>query len=407
MEIRPILSALLRSKTGAVLIAAQIALTLAIIANALYIVNDRIERSNRPAGIDEANTFFMTLGGIGEIPDKEAAQKRDVELLRAIPGVVDAAWINQYPMTQSGWNLGLTTKPQDPNSGIAGATYFTPDSLTKSMGVKIIEGRDFTPDEVRTIDPETGQMGAGSVILTQHMAKKLWPDATSYVGREVTLGAGAQAEPMRVVGIVERLMTPFAQNSENAWDGFVLPVRYLVNDGTYVVRTQPGQQARVMRAAEDALVKLRDDRVLIASRSGEEIRARRYQNEKSVAGMLIAVTVGLLLVTGSGIVGLASLWVTQRRKQIGVRRALGARKVDILRYFLVENAMITTIGVVIGLALALALNQLLVTTMELPRLPLAYLGYGVLALWALGILAVYGPASRAAAVPPAIATRSA
>ena len=407
MEIRPILSALLRSKTGAVLIAAQIALTLAIIANALYIVNDRIERSNRPAGVDEANTFFMTLGGIGEIPDKEAMQKRDVEVLRAIPGVVDAAWINQYPMTQSGMGLSLTTTPQDPNSGIGGATYFTPDSLTKSMGVKIIEGRDFTPDEVRTIDPETGQMGAGSVILTQQMAKRLFPDATSYVGREVTLGAGAEAEPMRVVGIVERLMTPFAQNSDNAWNSFVLPVRYVVSTGTYVVRTQPGQRARVMRAAEDALVKLRDDRVLIANRSGDEIRARRYQNEKSVAGMLIGVTVGLLLVTGSGIVGLASLWVTQRRKQIGVRRALGARKVDILRYFLVENAMITTIGVVIGLALALALNQLLVSTMELPRLPLAYLGYGVLALWGLGILAVYGPASRAAAVPPAIATRSA
>ncbi|GGZ64652.1 ABC transporter permease [Lysobacter xinjiangensis] len=407
MEIRPILSALLRSKTGAVLIAAQIALTLAIIANALYIVNDRIERSNRPAGIDEANTFFMTLGGIGDIPDTEAMQKRDVEVLRAIPGVVDAAWINQYPMTQSGWNLGLTTTPQDPNSGIAGATYFTPDSLTRSMGVKIIEGRDFTPDEVRTVDPESGQLAAGSVILTQQMAKKIWPDATRYVGREVTLGSGAEAEPMRVVGVVERLMTPFAQSSDNAWNSFVLPVRYLVSDGTYVVRTQPGQQARVMRAAEDALVKLRDDRVLIASRSGEEIRARRYQNEKSVAGMLIGVTVGLLLVTGSGIVGLASLWVTQRRKQIGVRRALGARKVDILRYFLVENAMITTIGVVIGLALALALNQVLVSTMELPRLPLAYLGYGVLALWGLGILAVYGPASRAAAVPPAIATRSA
>ena len=349
MEIRPILSALLRSKTGAVLIAAQIALTLAIIANALYIVNDRIERSNRPAGIDEANTFFMILGGIGDIPDTEAMQKRDVEVLRAIPGVVDAAWINQYPMTQSGWNLGLTTTPQDPNSGIAGATYFTPDSLTRSMGVKIIEGRDFTPDEVRTVDPENGQLAAGSVILTQQMAKKIWPDATSYVGREVTLGSGAEAEPMRVVGVVERLMTPFAQSSDNAWNSFVLPVRYLVSDGTYVVRTQPGQQARVMRAAEDALVKLRDDRVLIASRSGEEIRARRYQNEKSVAGMLIGVTVGLLLVTGSGIVGLASLWVTQRRKQIGVRRALGARKVDILRYFLVENAMITTIGVVIGL----------------------------------------------------------
>ena len=162
-----------------------------------------------------------------------------------------------------------------------------------------------------------------------------------------------------------------------------------------------------MRAAEDTLVKLRNDRVLTSNRSADEIRARRYQGEKSVAGMLIAVTIGLLLVTGSGIVGLASLWVTQRRKQIGVRRALGATRFHILRYFLVENAMITTIGVVIGIALALALNQVLVSKLELPRLPLAYLGYGMLTLWGLGILAVYGPASRAAAVPPAIATRSA
>jgi putative ABC transport system permease protein len=162
-----------------------------------------------------------------------------------------------------------------------------------------------------------------------------------------------------------------------------------------------------MRLAEDALGKLRDDRVLIRNISTDEARSDRYQAEKSVAGMLIAVTIGLLLVTGSGIVGLASLWVTQRRKQIGVRRALGARKVDILRYFLLENAMVTTVGVVVGVALALALNQFLVSKLELPRLPLQYLGFGMLSLWALGILAVYGPASRAAAVPPAIATRSA
>ncbi|WP_133477684.1 ABC transporter permease [Cognatilysobacter segetis] len=407
MEIRPILSALLRSKTGAVLIAAQIALTLAIIANALYIVDDRIDRANRPSGVDEANTFFMTLGPIGDIPDKEAMQKRDVDVLRAIPGVLDAAWINQFPMTQNGWNLGLTTTPQDPNSGIGGATYFTPDSLTKSLGVRIVEGRDFTADDVRTVDPEKGQLRADSVILTQQMAKKLWPDATTYVGREVSLGAGTDAAPMRVVGVIDRLISPFAQSNDDAWNSFVLPVRHMVGVGTYVVRTQPGQRARVMRAAEDALTKLRNDRVLVANRSADEIRARRYQGEKSIAGMLIAVTVGLLLVTGSGIVGLASLWVTQRRKQIGVRRALGATRFDILRYFLVENAMITTIGVVIGIALALALNQVLVSTLELPRLPLAYLGYGMLTLWGLGILAVYGPASRASSVPPAIATRSA
>jgi putative ABC transport system permease protein len=407
MEIRPILSSLLRSKTGAVLIAAQIALTLAIIANALYIVNDRVDRANRPSGLDEPNMFYIALSGVGDMADKEAMQKRDVEVLRAIPGVVSAGWINQYPMTQNGWALGLTTTPQDPSSGIGGATYFTPDTLAQTLGVRIVEGRDFTADDVRTVDPDHGQLGADSVIVTRAMAKKLWPDATSYVGRPVTLGSGAEAQPMRVVGVVDTLMTPFAQRSDNAYDSFVLPVRQIVSQGSYAVRTAPGQRDRVMRAAEDALVKLRNDRVLTTNRSTEEIRARRYQAERSVAGMLIAVTVGLLLVTGSGIVGLASLWVTQRRKQIGVRRALGATRFDILRYFLVENAMISTIGVVIGVALALALNQLLVSTLELPRLPLAYLGYGMLTLWGLGILAVYGPASRASSVPPAIATRSA
>jgi len=73
----------------------------------------------------------------------------------------------------------------------------------------------------------------------------------------------------------------------------------------------------------------------------------------------------------------------------------------------VENLMITTVGIVIGTALALALNQVLVSKLELPRLPLGYLGGGMLTLWGLGILAAYGPASRASAVPPAIATRSA
>ncbi len=406
MEIRPILSSLLRSKTGAILIAAQIALTLAIIANALYIVKDRTDRAARPSGLDESNTFFMLFVGAGEPGDAEATQRRDVETLRAIPGVKGAAWVNQFPMTQSGWGLSLTTRPQDPSSGIAAAAYFTPQPVSEGFGVRIVEGRDFTADDVRTVDPESGRLAADSVLLTRHMANRLFPDEASVVGKTISLGSGPDGVPLRVIGVIEQLMSPFAQNSDNAYMGFVLPVRYLDNNGSYVVRTEPGQRDRVMREAEDALGKLSNERMMIFNDSVEDARAQRYQEERSVAGMLVAVTVGLLLVTGSGIVGLASLWVTQRRKQIGVRRALGARKVDILRYFLIENAMITTLGIVLGAALAYALNQVLVSELELPRLPFEYLGGGMLTLWLLGILAVYGPAWRASAVPPAVATRS-
>ncbi|HZH42676.1 MAG TPA: ABC transporter permease [Lysobacter sp.] len=407
MEIRPIFSALLRSKTGAILIAAQIALTLAIISNALYVVQDRLARSQRPSGIDEANSFYLFFGAVGEVDDPEAMQRRDVEALRAIPGVASAAWVNQFPMAQSGWGLGLSTRPEDPSSGVAAAAYFTPHPVTEAFGVKLVEGRDFTPADVRTVDPETGSLEADTVILTQALAKRLFPDDASVVGKTVSLGNGDDAVPMRVVGVIERLMSPFAQSGDTAYDSFVLPVRHLVSTGSYLVRTEPGQRDRVMRDAEEALAKLGNDRVLVFNDSAEDRRRQRYQAETSVASMLIAVTVGLLLVTASGIVGLASLWVTQRRKQIGVRRALGARRFDILRYFMLENLMITSTGIVAGIGLALALNQLLVSKLELPRLPLAHLGVGMLILWALGILAVYGPAWRAAAVPPATATRSA
>ena len=114
----------------------------------------------------------------------------------------------------------------------------------------------------------------------------------------------------------------------------------------------------------------------------------------------------LLLVTALGIIGLASFWVQQRRRQIGIRRALGATRGDILRYFQTENFLIVTGGIVLGMALAFGLNLMLMKLYELPRLPLYYLPIGALVLWGLGQLAVLAPALRAAAVPPVVATRS-
>ena len=148
------------------------------------------------------------------------------------------------------------------------------------------------------------------------------------------------------------------------------------------------------------------DRMLVRIDTLEQHRKERYRADQGLSWMLIAVSVLLLLITASGIVGIASLWVTQRKKQIGVRRALGARRIDILRYFLTENFMITTVGVAAGVLLALGLNQLLVSQLEMARLPPGYLLAGAVVFWLLGVGAVYGPAWRAASISPATATRS-
>ena len=403
MEIRPILSALLRSKTGALLIAAQVALTLAILGNAVYIVQDRLAISARPTGVDEENVFFIRLYGFREGIDVPAMLDADLASIRAMPGVRAVATANMAPLTQSGWNLSVQPNENNPDGESTNtAFYFSSEDLVDAMGLELVEGRYFTPDEVQVIEPSLANIDPRHTVLSMALAKQLFPDAQSYVGKAVFLGDSR----MEVVGVVERLQSPWAQLGDAAERSMIVPIRQLDPVAQYVVRTEPGQLDRVMREVEDHLVAARDDRVLLRNTSIQEARANRYRADRSLAWMLVAVMGLLVLVTASGIVGMASLWVNQRRKQIGVRRAIGARRRDILRYFLVENFMVTSFGIAVGLGLALALNQLLVDALEVPRLPLAILPAGVVALWALGLLAALGPAWRAARIPPAEATRS-
>ncbi len=409
MEIRPILSSLLRNKTGALLIAAQVALSLAIVANALYIIQDRVARTSRPSGVADESTLMRL--GVGQLKEPEspeakvALQERNAQLLRSLPGVASVAWTNQTPLATSGWNMGLSLDTKQPETSTNTAMYFGPDSLVKTLQLKLVEGRDFNADDVQYIDPQQSQDMGRTGILSQELARKLFPTGSA-VGKTLYIGTGADAKPFQVVGVVERLQTPWGQNGERGELSTILAARRVESYSNFAIRTEPGQRDRVMKEAEAALAKI-PGQIVVEVESMEHDRFDLYRNDRAIAWMLAAVTVLLLLVTASGIVGMATLWVNQRRKQIGVRRALGARKVDVLRYFITENFIITSGGVVAGLLLAVALNQLLVSQLELPKLPIVYLAVGSVVLWLVGIAAVYAPAWRASGISPAIATRSA
>jgi len=176
--------------------------------------------------------------------------------------------------------------------------------------------------------------------------------------------------------------------------------------GIYVIRTTPQNREPVLKSALAALKRLDPDRVVLEQRTYDELRHEFFQSDRAMAGMLVGVIVALLIVTALGIAGLASFWVGQRRRIIGVRRALGATRSDILHYFQTENFLLATIGIALGMLLAYAIDLFLMLHYELPRLPAIYFPVGALALWLIGQLAVLGPALRAAAVPPVVATRS-
>ena len=410
MEIKPILSALMRNKTGPILVALQVALSLAILANALHVVNERREVAARPSGLlDEAATFYFNVRNLNSDGPEQmlATMKREADVLRAVPGVVSVANVSQMPISGSGSSNSVALDRRQERESAIASIYISGDSLVKTFGLKIVEGRDFLPQEMVDIDENENRDLPKQLIISKALADKLWP-GSSAIGKTLYFGTGEDAQGTEVVGVVERLQSAHGDLGERGEWSAITPARLYGNPGAlYAVRAEAGQRDRVMKEAEEALRKSSATPMILEAKTVTDDRQKRYRGDVALSWMLITVSVLLLLITCSGIVGMASLWVTQRRKQIGVRRALGARKIDILRYFITENVLITSAGVFGGVLLGLGLNHLLVTRLEMARLPAEYLIGGAVVFWALGILAAYGPAWRAASISPATATRSA
>jgi len=410
MDIRPILSTLMRHKTAASLIVIEIALTCAIICNALFMISDRIREVREISGLVENELVRVQILSIGNDADQVARTRTDLANLRAIPGVKDATVLNQVPFVNSSWNSGVRLQQEQQQSTLSATTYMAEDQFIETLGLKLVAGRDFTPEEYRDasslLDGTATDDGVPAAIITRSMADKLFPG-------EDPIGKGFYSwsdKPTRVVGVVEHLVRPSQQGGPSAREYSVaFPLRPHYNlGGNYVIRTSPERRAEVMEAAKKVLQANGADRIILDenSKTFEELRGEFFQAPRAMAWLLGIVCVVLLLITALGIIGLASFWVQQRTKQIGVRRALGATRGQILRYFQTENFLLATIGIAVGMLLAFAINQLLMGKYEMARLPLFYLPAGAVLLWALGQLAVWAPARRAASIPPAVATRS-
>src|SRR5437879_3393048 len=109
LNVRPILSALLRNRSGAALVAVQVAIALAVLVNALYIVVQRIEKIHRPTGIDEQNILVIESAGFTDRYHQTAAVQEDLAYLRGVSGVVAATATNAIPLSSGGNNDSLVT----------------------------------------------------------------------------------------------------------------------------------------------------------------------------------------------------------------------------------------------------------------------------------------------------------
>jgi putative ABC transport system permease protein len=407
MDIYPILAAMRRNKVGAILIAVQMAVTLAILCNALFLIEQRVALSKRPTGVDEENVFVIGNEWIGAPGDLPARLETDLAALRALPGVVDAYVTNSIPLSDSGSTEGVGTHGGPDGYGKLAALYFADPHGIPTLGLKLVAGRNFTEGET-IVKNADALVVPSAVIITRQLADQLYPQGDA-LGRPLYVQYMKGSAP--IVGIVDRLQVPWV--SATGWgskfndNSALMPFKLATRLSYYVVRARPGQIAAAMREAENKLLSINRGRVIDGVRSMRQARKDIYRDDRGLAVILGTVCAALVTVTSFGIVGLTSYWVAQRRRQIGIRRALGATRQGIVRYFQTENLLIAASGAATGVGLAVALNLWMVTSFELPRLHLGYVIVGAVVVLLLGQAAVLWPALRAASVPPALATRAA
>jgi putative ABC transport system permease protein len=401
MEIRPILSALLRNRAGAILVALQIAITLAIVVNAIYVTQQRVGKIGRPTGLDDQNIFSFWMTSYEKDYDFLGMVREDMAALRQMPGIVEAAPIQQVPLSGSGSSTAFYSLPGKKGETSPANYYPTDEHGAKALGVTLSAGASFDANAVEYRTKEEEQEWAPVAVISQGLATALFKDQPA-LGKTFY---DDQSHPIRVVGVIRHM-----HGSWVGWDKVdrvMLTPRVGPGPSTqYLIRVQPGEIDRVMTAVDVALRKRDPNRVVGDMKKMSDYKRQSYAGDSLMAVTLAVVTGLVLTFSALGIFGLATFNVNSRTRQIGTRRAIGARRRDIVRYFMVENWLVTTAGVLVGCGLALSAGFWLSNQYQMPRLDLYYLVGGVLGLWAVGQFAAWQPSLRAAKVSPAMATRN-
>lgn len=399
LNIRPLLSALRRNPTGALLVTLQISITLAVLVNAAWIVNQRIEKIERPTGLDTRDTFILSVSGMAKKFNIASAESEDLAYLRRLPGVTAATVTDGVPLTGNGGSTSVWLQPGRRGRPIEANDLSIDNQGLTALGVSLVAGRNFRPEEIQPFTPGKNSPPPSEIIITQSLAHTLFPHGSA-LGKTVY-----GTTPKTIIGIAHNFMGP--QLGPPAYDTILYPAM-AGQYGSYnlLVRTQTGKRDSILKEAKKHIGASHRYGVIFYKKTLTQAKRRLDSKNRNVAILLTIITALMVAVCCLGIFGLTTFNVGSRTRQIGTHRALGARRKDIVTHFLVENALILTAGALAGSFLALVISDWLTAHYALPRLNLAYLIAGIAALGLIGELAAWQPARRAARIPPSVATRT-
>ena len=389
------------------LVVVQTALALVLLIGSALLVQSFVKLRNVDPGYDTADLYTFQFAPqqehLTDGPSFGRLHLTMMERLRALPGVTAVGVVNSLPLDEGTGTWRLRTDGMAEDAGTQMKLNFTGGDYFRAMGIDLLQGRTFTTAEAAS--PNT------SVIVSRSAAARLWPGANP-LGQRLHYGDADDDDEkgsLTVVGVVddvrhadwrepggEALYVPLTGPTADMWE---------VGSPAYVVKTP---RAELLQREVRALVRQLAPEAPVYREQTMAVVARRSMIQLSFTMLTLGVVSGLALLLGAvGLYGVLSYVVAERRREIGVRMALGAQARTVRRMIVAQGVRVVLIGVGIGVVVALASTHLLGALLYDVR-AVDPLVFGAMSLMMLGIgaLASWVPARRASGVNPIESLRS-
>jgi putative ABC transport system permease protein len=398
-----------RHRARGVLVVAQVSLALVLLVGSGLMIRTFQSLRRVDPGFDSRDALTLRIAiPESQVKDPVAAIQMEqaiLEKIRALPGVTSVGLTTRIPTEHGGHDL-IYARDKSYSQGVPPlrAFKFVSPGLPAAMGNRLVAGREFTWTDTYQRRPVA--------MVSQNLARELWQDPQRALGKQIR--EDLKGPWREIVGVLNDQRDDGIQEKAPAAAYFPLLMNDFEGDSvavqrtvSYIVRSRRAGSQSLLAGVRQAVWSISPNLPLANVRTLQEIFDKSLARTSFTLVMLAIAGAMALLIGLVGIYGVVSYAVSQRRREIGIRMALGARPNELMRLFLAHGFALALIGVACGLAVSAALTRVLGSFLfdVNPLDPLTYAAAS-LGLISAAVTACYVPALRAMAVDPVEALRS-
>jgi putative ABC transport system permease protein len=403
LNIKGLIKSLLLRKFTTGLLILQLAITLGLLVNSAILALDAREKISESTGLDNDNLLIVsthpTSGNYRDLDYFRSVANEDLVKLKQLSGVRSVSITNQLPIKNRGMmrNTHDLENPEQEkvDKYLKNVKYIlTEGSLAETMGFTLLEGRFLNDSDQLDFDSKA----KNNIVITESLKKGLYGD-DSALGHETNNGI--------IVGVIKDIMLNPMLPRDKQYGFFMNSMmKYIFIGRYYVLNVEPGQMANVRSQVSETILAVQAERDIFKVFTMAEHLKSFYRDDQGLSDLFLLLCALMLFVTAISSYAYSQFHISRQKKFIGIRRALGARKIDILLYVLTENWLVYSMGCLLGISVAIGFNILLSQHISLSKPDMFLFLLATAVIFISGTVATWFPARQTSNIAPVIATKT-